>query len=101
MRRRKQEKREARGYLGAALKLYAIAIIGLVMVCVLASGGVAPLFAADADRAGLVNEGRAVQQVTVTLNKSRTFNVERPFARARRPGRGGCRPRAEWRSMPA
>ena len=56
--------------------------IGLVLVCVLSAGFASPLLAADADRGGIVNDGRAVQQLVVTVNKSRTFNVERPYARA-------------------
>lgn len=61
----------------------------LIAAAALIIGGVAvadTTFAADAGRqfkrAPLVSEGAPVTRVTVTLHKSRTFNVERAFARA-------------------
>jgi pilus assembly protein CpaC len=56
--------------------------IGSVLICVLSANFAAQLLAADADRGGIVSNGKAVQQIVVTVNKSRTFNVERPYARA-------------------
>lgn len=55
--------------------------------CALMSGvlAVGPANAADTSNnpgGVLVSEGAAVKRVVVTVNKSRTFNVERPFARA-------------------
>jgi pilus assembly protein CpaC len=45
-----------------------------------------PAIAADPDRLSrsqpFISEGAPVHRVTVVLNKSRTFNVQRPFARA-------------------
>ena len=80
MMRRRQANRGRCSHTGAASRT--LGTIGLVLVCVLSAGFASPLPAADADRGGIVNDGRAVQQLVVTVNKSRTFNVERPYARA-------------------
>src|SRR5437763_185192 len=54
-----------------------------ILVGVAVVGAPAGTCAADRGSDGVfVSEGAPVSRVVVTLNKSRTFNVERPFARA-------------------
>ena len=73
-----------RGRSGISLTRLRFGAIATLVVGVLLTGNIAaPLSAAELDRNGaIVSEGVAVQRVVVTVNKSRTFNVERPFARA-------------------
>ena len=59
------------------------AIATLVVGVLFTGNSSAQLRAAELERTGaIVSDGIAAQKVLVTVNKSRTFNVERPFARA-------------------
>ena len=73
-----------RGRPGISLARLRFGAIATLVVGVLFAGNIAaPLSAAELGRNGaIVSDGVSVQRVSVLVNKSRTFNVERPFARA-------------------